>query len=166
MDVDDQKHGDVGERKQDDCPRMPHGKEQTSIKHKGAPVESEGICPFHQRKTASAELFYQSFGKLRGIVLIECAFKLLELWRSLFLRLCLVDVEPQEDFPRRLLSRGNCCEILAQLLRTIEFAVGFTTNEIEMDVAVIVGKSALRSVNLSANDEEQHKDAQVPVGTF
>lgn len=139
MDVDDQKHGEVGEWKQDDCPRMPHGEEQTRIKHKGTPVESEGICPFHQRKTSSAECFYQRCGKFRRIVFIERVLELLELWRSLFLRLCIVDVEPQEDFPRRLLTCGNFCEILAQLSRTIEFALGFTSNEIEMNVAIIVG---------------------------
>ena len=94
VDVDAQKHGEVGEWKQDDCPRMPYGNEQTSIKHKGTPVESERVCPFHQRKTASAEIMDQGFWEFIGIVFIERAFQLLELWRGLFLRFCIVDVEP------------------------------------------------------------------------
>ena len=139
-----------------------HVDEQREEQHDDPCVECQDVGIFHQRQTGRAEALLERLGDAIGVALAHQGIELLELGRLALLPARVVAIKIKVDFvepflavPRQGAHQGALLGIGVQL------ASRFTLEEIQVDVAVIVGQGALlgMAVETRVGREKPHPDA-------
>ena len=166
MEIDNVENGEFDEGINNDEPRQGHSYEKRNVESDGTPIESQRVRPLHQRKTAFAESLYHIGRNFAAITGIQFAFEGLKLRRVLFLSCGVVTVKMEEEFPCELVAPFQFVVLLTEFRGMVEFAAARPFDEIEVDVTVVVGKTALHSMGMEAYVIKHGEDPPAPQRTF
>ena len=136
--------------------------EDAQVEHDGTRIEGENVGVLHQGKAASAETLDQR-GREHLETLIKCCLEGLEARGLLLLRVGVVAVEEEEDLPGGLLRPTERTKLLAQGLEVVEFTARLALEEIQVDIAVVVGELALLAVTNETRHGAEQPDEDAPI---
>ena len=128
--------------------------ETGDVEGDGTGVECEDVRPFHQGETEAAELVAEALRHPidRAVALLERRPELLELRRLLLLTARVVDIGDEEKLVDDV-ALPRCLPVDLLLLDgVVELAARLALQKEEMDLAVVVGESALTGVERDARE--------------